>query len=85
MTTGRMAKADSLPEERLVVSLVNLPRTKVEFIEFTPSEASRETDRHFLLRKIKFFAADNIKGYEIKLTPEAVKMLYEAIGQLTTL
>ena len=83
MSKGRMSKTESLPEETILVSLVNTPRCKVELIEFNPSAESRETKRHFILRKIKYFAPDNIKGYEIKIEMDGAKKLHAALGQLT--
>lgn len=79
MSKGRMHRLEALPEETIIAHLVNTARTKVELIEYRPSEKSRETTHHFLLRKIKFFSADNVKGYEIKIEDEGARMLMNAL------
>jgi hypothetical protein len=59
-------------EARLVVSLVNGPRAKVDLIEF---RGSKEDEWYFFLRKMVFKAPGNVEGFEIKLTLEAAALL----------
>jgi hypothetical protein len=63
-----------VPGERLIVTLVNLPRYKVDLIY-----CETGGDPYFLLRSMKFSAPDNMKGQEIKLVPDTAELLRAAL------
>lgn len=76
MTTGVMSRGEQVPGERIVVSLINGPRAKVDLIEFRGKE---DDERYFFLRKMVFKAPGNVEGFEIKLTIEAAGLLRVAL------
>lgn len=84
MAKKTLQKSDTLPTEHTVVTLVNLPRVKIDLIRETSTD---ENDREvrFLLRKIKYFAPFNVQGFEIKLRENEARILLTALqGQLNT-
>ena len=74
MAKGLMHKQDTVPGEALLQTLVSIPRYKLDLVTY---EADGET--HFLLRKIKFFSAENVKGSEIKFGTREARAMATAI------
>jgi hypothetical protein len=68
---------EQLQGERLIGTLINLPRVKLDLIAFTSKDG---TQRDFALRKVVWTGAggsEGTRGYEIKLDREVARELWK--------
>lgn len=69
------SRPEKIEQETIVATLVDLPRMKVQLIKYEFGG-----DRHFLLRRTKWHAAENVRGSEIKLEEAAALILVQSLA-----
>ena len=74
MSTGIVKRGQEVPAEKIVTTLINLPRLKLDLIAFRD-----EKEHYFVLRRMRFLAPDNVQGIEIRLDLETARVLRTAL------
>lgn len=62
-------------QETLIATLFDLPRYKLHLIKYEFGG-----DRHFILRRMKFLAPDNVKGNEILIDEHGAQILVDELA-----